>query len=212
MKVALRADDSSYTVAKPTGGQTPMPYERSTTPAWNPLSAVEEHTILDPSGPSDQPTVRGQPEHALLDPRLAGATVYVIETQDPSKTIRVTLHSDHGTNSIRKIEYHTSVIVAPDSVLPKHPNPTHDNGLLLIIRGENCGRYVRRLHHRHRPGKSTLIIVCVMDIRPGSQDVLTDTFLELEVDHLVVVDETAVQKKLNKNLMAEARKKYKSNK
>lgn len=205
-------DDSNRLVTKPTGGQTPMPSERSLTPAWNPLSDAEEHTTQDTAEMSDQSTVRVRTAHTLLDPRLAGATVYVTETQDASKTVRVVLHSANGTISIRKIEYHTSVAVDPDSVLPKHPNPTHDNGLLLIIHGENSGSYARRLHHRHRPGKSTTIIVCVMNIRPGFRDVLTDTVLELEVDHLVVVDETAAQKKLNKNLMAEARQKYKNSK
>lgn len=85
----------------------------------------------------------------------------------------------------------------------KSPNPTRDNGLLMVIKGEHCGKYVRRIHHRyHEDGnKQAIIILAVVKKVDGAADTLTGEQFELGSDSLCLAFETNVDKKLNANLM-----------
>ena len=47
-----------------------------------------------------------------------------------------------GAISIRHFVYNVSKGLAPAWVSPKHPNPTRDNGILMVVKGNNCGKYV----------------------------------------------------------------------
>jgi len=93
-------------------------------------------------------------------------------------------------------------------VTPKYPNATRDNGLLVIIKGEHCGKYVRRIHHRYKDGEAIVILAVVIRVA-GRVDSLSGEQLELDVSHLCVCHESKEDKVLNSFLMnalrAEAR-------
>ena len=86
----------------------------------------------------------------------------------------------------------------------KSPNPTRDNGLFLVVKGEHCSKYVRRIHHRYHKdngNKQALIILAVVKKVDGAADILTGEQLVLGPDLLCVAFETNEDKKLNANLM-----------
>ena len=58
------------------------------------------------------------------------------------KEIVVVVMLVSGQLSIRHNKYKTSEALAPEWVSLKHPNLKHDNGLLVIIQGEHCGKHV----------------------------------------------------------------------
>jgi len=58
------------------------------------------------------------------------------------KEIVVSIALISGQLSIRHNKYKTSESLSPEWVSLKHPNPTHDNGLLVVIQGEHCGKHV----------------------------------------------------------------------
>ena len=71
--------------------------------------------------------------------------------------------------------------------MSKSPNPTHNNGLLMVIEGEHCIKYVRQIHHRYHEddgGRQTLIILVVIKKANGAADILTGEQLELGPDSL----------------------------
>jgi hypothetical protein len=89
-------------------------------------------------------------------------------------------------------------------VSSKSPNPTRDNGLLMVIRGEHCGKYVRRIHHRYHEddgSRQALITLAVVKKVDGAADTLTGEQFELGPDSLCLAVETNEDKKLNANLM-----------
>ena len=91
----------------------------------------------------------------------------------------------------------------------RSPNPTCDNGLLVVVKGEHCGKYVRRIHHRYHEDngkKQVLIILAVIKRVVGAADTLTGEQLELDPDSLCLAVETNEDKKLNANLMNLLRK------
>ncbi|KAF8232583.1 hypothetical protein L208DRAFT_1271697, partial [Tricholoma matsutake] len=96
--------------------------------------------------------------------------------------------------------YKTLRSVDPAWVSPKHPHPAHDNGLLVVIKGEHCGKYVWRIHHRYDQG-TAIIILGVVKRTENAADSLTGEWLELGEDHLCKGIETNDDKKHNKHLM-----------
>jgi hypothetical protein len=89
-------------------------------------------------------------------------------------------------------------------VSPKTPNPTRDNGILVVVKGNHCGKYVRRIHHRYHEDsgkKQALMILAVVEKVDGAPDTLTGEQLELGPDSLCVAVETNEERKLNANLM-----------
>ena len=83
---------------------------------------------------------------------------------------------------------------------PKHPNPTRDNGLLVVIKGDHCGKFVRRIHH-HYKGEEAIVILAVVNRVVGQVDNLAGEQLELGASHLCVCEESKQDKGINRSLM-----------
>lgn len=85
--------------------------------------------------------------------------------------------------------------------------------LIFAIKGDHCGKYARRIHHRNED----IIILAIITRVDGAVDVLTDETLELDPGSLCICAETKDKdkhlKKLNDELMqplrAAARKTFK---
>ena len=95
----------------------------------------------------------------------------------------------------------------PKWVEVKSPNPTRDNGLLIVIKGEHCGKYVRRIHHRYENDdrQSPIMQLAVVDREETGANVLTGEEIELMPEYLVQGFETDDEKQLNANLMTARR-------
>jgi hypothetical protein len=89
-------------------------------------------------------------------------------------------------------------------VSPKHPHTTRDNGLLVVIKGEHCGKYVQRIHHSYDQ-ETAIIILGVVKRTENTANSLTEEQLELGVDHLCEAIETKEDKKRNKLVMTTLR-------
>jgi hypothetical protein len=95
--------------------------------------------------------------------------------------------------------------VDPAWVSLKHPNPTRDNGLLVVVKGEHCGKYVHQIHHRYNQEKTAIIILAVVKRTENSVDSLTGEKLELGADNLCEAIETTEDKKRNKSVVTALR-------
>jgi hypothetical protein len=74
----------------------------------------------------------------------------------------------------------------------------------MVVKGEHCGKYVRRIHHRYHEdngNKQALIILAVVKKVDDAADTLTGERLELGPESLCLAFETNEDKKLNGNLM-----------
>jgi hypothetical protein len=146
------------------------------------------------------------PQHPLLDSRLLGVQLRVIVNGGhfKNKEAAVTVEMGVGRLVIRHTVYKTSQSLDPAWVSPKHPHPTRDNGLLVVIKGEHCGKYVRRIHHKYDQ-ETAVIILGVVKRTENSVDSLTGEQLELGADHLCEAIETKEDKQRNKSVMAALR-------
>ena len=72
--------------------------------------------------------------------------------QYKDKEMAITIAEVSGQLSIRFSHYKTSGFLPPEQVSPKHPNPTRDNGLLVVIEGEHCGKNIHQIHHQYKDG------------------------------------------------------------
>ena len=172
----------------------------SVTPTWNP---PEDQPSSSSRITSNQPD---RPQHPLLDERLVGAQLKVVVNGENYKNrdVVVSIAKIDGVVSIRHQVYNTSKGLPPAWVSSKNPNPTRDNGLLMVVKGEHCGKYVRRIHHRYHEdnvNKQTLIRLAVVKRVDGASDMLTGEQFELGPDLLCLAIETNEDKKLNANLM-----------
>ena len=174
----------------------------SLTPAWNP---PEDQPLATSSQiVSKQPD---RPQHPLLDERLVGARLKVaINNGDTGKKSDavVLIAKVGGIVGILHEVYNASKGLPPAWVSSKSPNPTRDNGLLIVVEGEHCGKYVRRIHHMYHENngnKQALVILAVVKKVEGAADTLTGEQLELGPDSLCLAFETSEDKKLNANLM-----------
>jgi hypothetical protein len=121
-----------------------------------------------------------------------------------NREVDISIANVNGEVSIRHNVYNTSRGLAPAWVSPKIPNPTRDNGILMVVKGDHCGKYVRRIHHRYHEdngNKQALILLAVVKKVDGAPDTLTGEQLELGPDSLCIAVETKEDKKLNGNLM-----------
>jgi hypothetical protein len=175
----------------------------SLTPAWNPC----EEPLATSSEIASQPNRPQGPQHPLLDERLVGAQLKVVVNDGESykdREVVVSIARNGGAVSIRHHVYNASKGLAPAWVSSKKPNPTRDNGLLMVVEGEHCGKFVRRIHHRYHEdngSKQAVIILAVVKKVDGAADTLTGEQLELHPDSLCLAFEANEDKKLNANLM-----------
>ena len=175
----------------------------SLTPAWSP---PEDHRLAASSQIASKPPDR--PQHALLDERLVGALLKVVVNDGETyknREVEVSIADIEGVVGIRHHVYNGLRGLPPSWVLPKRPNPTRDNGILMVVKGDHCGKYVRRIHHRYHSedngNKQALISLAVVKKVDGAVDTLTGEQLELAPDSLCVAVETNEARKLNANLM-----------
>ena len=148
-----------------------------------------------------------RPQYPLLDERLVGAQLKVVVNDGETyknREVTVSIAKVEGVVSIWHHTHHTPKGLAPAWVSSRNPNPTRDNGLLMVVEGEHCGKYVRRIHHRYHDdngNKQAFIILAVVEKVDGAADMLTGEQFELGPDSLCLAFETNEEKKLNANLM-----------
>ena len=152
-----------------------------------------------------------RPQYHLLDERLVGAQLKVVVNDGESyknREVFVSIARVEGVVSIRHYVYKTSKGLAPTWVSTISPNPLRDNGLLVVVKGEHCGKYVRRIHHRYHEyngSKQAFMILAVVQKVEGAADTLTGEQFELAPDSLCLAFETNEDKKLNAKLMTSLR-------
>lgn len=219
--LCLDDQDSQTRFDHSTRSSTPMPVETMSSPAWNPaadnatqeiivsVNQVLDNQVANAADNCDEsiPTYN----HVLLNPALAGNIIKatIDDGNERKKDCVVSLHCINGVCSMRTTHYHTSVLLEGRNVTPKYPSPTHDNGLVLIIKGEHAGKHGRRLYHSKKNGQVYMILEVVV-VQEGQKDTLTGQTLELSLDYLCVANESAKQKKINTDVMKESRHKYRS--
>ena len=175
----------------------------SLTPIWSP---PEDQHLATSSQIASNLTDRPQ-RHPLLDERLVGSSLKVVI--DNGKTyknreVTVSIAKVDGVVSIQHNVYNTLKGLVPAWVFPKSPNPTHDNGILMVVKGNHCGKYVRQIHHRYHEyngDKQAIILLEVVNKVEGTADMLTGEQFKLGPDSLCIAIETNEDRKLNANLM-----------
>ncbi|KAF8194616.1 hypothetical protein BJ912DRAFT_924095 [Pholiota molesta] len=209
-----------------TGSATPMPTASSSTPAWDPSSRTPsafDHWLLQLSPTRVQASNENQilqsstlvlppvPQHVLLNERLVGAQLSaIVDGGSYKKQLKdvVILRVD-GRLGIFHPKHKKNYPLEPHWVAPKHPSPSYDHGLLMVIQGEHCGKYVRRIAHLDR-SNGVVIVLAVVNHVPNTADTLTGETLYIAPEHLCKAKEPDNDKKLNKNVMTSVRKEFKS--
>ena len=198
----------------PSGAATPLPafgssYDSS--PAWDPSSRtpalpLENDTSIVDDG-QDLALSSDNPTHPLLDSRLVGVRLKVVVNGGDynDKEVVAFIDSLDGRPYISHENYHVVRRLAPEWVSLKHPSPTRDNGLLVVVKGQHCGKYVRRVHHRY-DNMGPVIISAVVNRSDGLPDVLAGEVLDLSPDFLCLCPEAAALRKQNDIVMRSSRK------
>jgi hypothetical protein len=126
-----------------------MPDYVLSSPAWNSSSwtPVPHFPETEEASCSHHPPIPPQqqgPAHPLLDLRLVGAKMKVLVTggEHKDKEMVIAVVQVNGQLSIQFLHYKTSGFLPPEQVSLKHPNLARDNGLLVVIEGEHCGKHV----------------------------------------------------------------------
>ena len=178
----------------------------SATPAWSP---PEDQPLATSSQLARTPDM---PQYPLLDERLVGASLKVVVNDGGdsynNREVIVSIAKVEGVVGIRHFVHNTYKGLAPQWVSPKCPNPTRDNGILMVVKGDHSGKYVRRIHHRYlevNGNTQALISLAVVQKGNGVPDTLTGEQFELGSDSLCIAVETNEEKKLNVNLMSSLR-------
>ena len=201
------------------GYATPMPEQPlSSSPAWDPSSRTPVGEIeADPdveqpqsnlAGPSHGPVPQDQGvyQNVLLDPRLLNARLKVV-VKGWEREVVATIEYVDGLLSFRRKYYKTFIPLNPEDVAPEIPNPTRSNGLIVVIKGAHCGKFVRRIHHRFEDdGAITILMLAVVKRVIGSPESLTGEQLELDASHLCLCDESKEDRKLGDSLMDDLRR------
>jgi hypothetical protein len=217
-------DPSPSAVAKTTttmtGEQTPMADLGLTTPAWNlssrtpecdifgswtPIPSLSTSSItLPPLSPVPSPL-----EHPLLNPRLVGKMVQVaiVGSEHRKKQVPVVIVHNSNKVALHQSWHQVSHFVEPKWVEVKPPNPTCDNGLLIVIKGEHCGKYIRCIHHQYENDncQRPIMQLVVVDHGETGANVLMGEEIELMPEYQVQSFETDDEKQLNMNLMTARR-------
>jgi hypothetical protein len=96
----------------------------------------------------------------------------------------------------------------PEWVSVRIPSATRDNGRLVVVRGEHCGKYVRRIHHYYADGdrKLPMIRLAVTMVVDGTgMEEIDPERIVLPPGDLCQGFETDEEKKLNDQLMKDVR-------
>jgi len=190
---------SENTESFPSPDPPPNPFdERHIQISSSPTPQSNTESLISPN-PLPKPFNQG---HILLDLRLLGAQLRVFVTGGKfnHKELTASVRFKDGRLNIQRQVYHSFRTLLPDWVTPKHPSPTRDNGLLVVVKGDHCGKYVRRIHHRYK-GEEAIVILAVVNRVAGQVDNLPGEELELGASHLCVCEESKEDKRLNRSLM-----------
>ena len=186
-----------------------MPDYVLSSPAWNPSSRspvphFPETEAVSQSHCLPLPLQQHGPVHPLLDSPLIGAKMKVSVTggKHKDKEMVIAVVQVDRQLSIRFTHYKTSGSLPAEQVSPKHPNPTRDNGLLVVVSGDHCGKYVRRIHHRYEDGQAIIMLAVIHWTEDGCES-LSEECLELHPDKLSVSHETKEEKQQNDGLMSD---------
>lgn len=171
----------------------------------NPPKNCSEDRQAQIDGCLKTPTFR----HILLNELLTKVKLNVIVNGGGcvQKEVAASVAVVDGHLEICHIKYGRTNILQPEWVTPKHPNAAHDNGLLVVITGEYCGRFVRRLNHRHTGSVSLMTLAVITRAEDGSQT-LEGEVLELGTDVLCTVTEPKEERERYKNLTQTLRNEY----
>ena len=101
----------------------------------------------------------------------------------------------------------------------KHPTAQRGNGLLVILEGEHCGKYARRINH-HEEGGSVVMEVAIVSHSVGQDDTRTGEILRLDPKLFGMVAEDSKTRKKNtacvsairEDVREQARKEYRPKK
>jgi hypothetical protein len=202
--VMPRSELSSVTPQLVSGCSTPLPASHLASPAWAPTHILDTNT--SEPGPSQNamlPQPKPNTQHVLLDERLIGCQMKVV---CHGKEIVAVVNSTDGNLTLRKPIYRSSEWLDPRWIMPKHPNPTRDNGLLVVIRGDHCGKFVRRIHHRYQ-GKQAIMILAVLNRSTDNfvANSLTGEQLDLDPTFLCASSESTGERKWNDRLVSDQR-------
>ncbi|KAF8232396.1 hypothetical protein L208DRAFT_1272690, partial [Tricholoma matsutake] len=134
---------------------------------------------------------------------LTGARMKVSVTggEHKDKEVAVTIMQVSGQLSIQFSHYKTSGFLPPEQVSPKHPHPMRNNGPLVVIDSEHCGKNVCRIHHRYKDGRPIVMVAVIHRMEDGQGSLLEER-LEFSPDELCVGHETKEEKQWNDGLMS----------
>lgn len=196
----------------PGGSSTPMLDHILSSPTWNPSSwtPVPHFQETEEASSSHHLPIPPQQQslaHPLLNSRLIGTKMKVLVTSGEckGKEMAVIVAQVDGQLSVRFSHYKTSGSLPVEEISPKHPNPMRDNGLLVVIEGDHCGKHVHQIHHRYEDGRPIVIVAVINQLEDG-QESLSGECLEFSPDELCVGHETKEEKQQNDGLMSDLRK------
>lgn len=107
---------------------------------------------------------------------------------------------------IRRIVYsskRTPKDITTAEVVFTSVNPMRHDTLLVVVKGDHIGTFVRRVTHE-KNGASVLAVCRIVTQREGSPDIVTATTLKLAAEDVAIVIETKEEKSLNNGIMDEA--------
>ncbi|KAF9032592.1 hypothetical protein BJ165DRAFT_1535002 [Panaeolus papilionaceus] len=178
------------------------------TPTWESDNTA---TPLWPSLPSPSPSLHAAapptPSHPLLDRRLLNAPLRATlngRTFNGAQ-VSILLKEISGSLVLYYVSRNKHTPIDPSWVTLRHPNPQRDNGLLVVVTGEHCGTFVRRIRHVNRRGVGMIILVAAMQRVAGQCDRIAGE-LEFKESKLCVSEESSEDKELNTTLMTDIRK------
>lgn len=117
------------------------------------------------------------------------------------KEMTASVQTMDGQLSFKRQIYKRSDTLHPDWVTPRYPKLTRDNGLFIVIKGEHCGKYVLRIHHRYDDDVAIATVAVIRRVA-GLVDNLTGELLEFDAsDHLCACEVSKDDKTLHHSLV-----------
>jgi hypothetical protein len=156
-----------------------------------------------PSGSQLQPPT---PQHVFLNHALTDIKLKAIVDRGTfsKKEVIIAVSVVNGQLAILHTKHTTSQTLPPDWVTPKHPSASHDNGLLVVIKGEHVGKLVMRINNLRN---SSIMILAVIKKDAGHPCITGEQF-ELHTDSLCCADEPKCDKDCAKLIMKPVREAY----